>query len=194
MKRAALYRASLVFLYGGVAPVEPVGDPCLKAAFHSAPATEREWLAVTFDVEDLRVHRQGEKAWIEVRDAKWGTDALWAVSRPRWVGGDQIPADSLSIPWSEIERIDKPAGQQAGLGAGVGAFVGLGIGLGIAYALEHDCGGFGCGWGLILPLLTVPAGAVTGAVVGSTKHRWAPFYCAPLPPARGPARPGEAGE
>ena len=179
MRRNALGRAALVFLYGGVAPLEPVKDPCLKAAFNSAPATEREWLAVTFDVDDLRVHRRGDERWIEVHDAKWSADGLSAVTRPRWKSGQAI-ADSLTIPWSEIELIEKPTGRQTALGAGIGGAVGLGVGLAIAYPTEHDCHGEFCGLGyLILPMLTVPAGTVIGAIAGSTAHRWVSFFCAP---------------
>ena len=195
MRRNALGRAALVFLYGGVAPLEPVKNLCEEAAFHSAPATEREWLAVTFDVDDLRVHRRDDPMWIEVHDAKWSAEGLWAVSRPRWKSGRAILADSLTIPWSEIELIEKPTGRQAALGAGLGAVAGLGVGLGIAYAAEHDCHGEFCGMGyLILPMLTIPAGAVIGAIAGSTTHRWVPFFCAPSPPRSKSTRSAEPRE
>jgi hypothetical protein len=196
MRRTSLGRTALVFLYGGVAPLEPVKSPCEKAAFQAAPATEREWLAVTFDVEDLRVHRRGDKMWIEVHDAKWGADGLWAVSRPRWKSGRAIVADSLTIPWGDIELIEKPTGRRTGIGAGVGAFAGLGVGLGIAFAAEYDCHGeYGCGPGyLILPMFTVPAGAVIGAIAGSTAHSWVPFFCASSPSRSSSTRPAEPRE
>jgi hypothetical protein len=195
MRRNALGRAALVFFYGGVAPLEPVESPCEKAAFHSAPATEREWLAVTFDVEDLRIRRRGDEIRIEVHDAKWDADGLWAVSRPHWKSGHAI-SDSLTIPWSEIGLIEKPAGRRTALGAGLGAVVGLGVGIGLGAAVEHDCTGApGCGYGyFILPLVTVPAGAVIGAIAGSTAHKWVPFFCAPSPSRSSSTRPAEPRE
>ena len=186
MGPAALCWTTLALLGGGVAPLEPVKAPCEKAAFHEAPATEREWLALTFDVESLRIHPQDEETWFEVRDAKWGPDSLSVVTR--WVRGQA--SQSLSIPWSDIERIDKPMGRRTALGAGVGAVAGVGAGLVIAYAAERDCSGFGCGYALlILPLITVPTGAVVGALVGSTVHKWTPFFCAP---SSAPSKPGRS--
>jgi hypothetical protein len=155
-----------------------VKDPCTKAVFESAPATEREWLAVTFDVDELRVRRQNEEKWLEVRDASWRPDALLAVDLLAWSSSRRVLTDSLIIPWGEIERIDRPRGSRAGLGAGVGAFVGLGVGLGIAYLDADDCEFCGFGY-LVIPLITMPIGAVTGAVIGSTQNGWAPIFCAP---------------
>lgn len=196
MRHAAACRVALTLLYGGVAPIEPAGDPCARAPLHAAPATEREWLVLTFDVEDLRIRRRGEEAWIDVRDARWRADTLLAVSRPYWTSaGPHIPADSLAIPWTEIERIEKPIGNQAGLGAGVGAAVGLGVGLAAAFAAEADCSGYLCGIGyVVLPLIAVPAGAIAGALIGCTQHRWAPFFCAAARPAGDATRSDEAGE
>jgi len=195
MRHATACRVALTLLYGGVAPIEPPGDPCARAPLHAAPATEREWQVLTFDVEDLRVRRQSEDAWIEIRDARWRTDALLALSRPRWTSdGQHIPADSLAIPWTEIERIEKPIGNQAGLWAGVGAAVGLGVGLAVAYAAEADCSSYWCGIGYVVSPPIAVAGAIAGALIGSTQHRWAPFLCATARPAGGATRRDEAGE
>ncbi len=184
-RSASTFRVAIALLYGGVAPVDLPRDPCAKAPLQAAPATEREWLVVTFDAEDLRVRRRGEDAWLEIHDAKWQVDSLIAVSRPRWTSdGRHLPADSLSIPWDEIERIDKPAGTRAGIGAGIGGAIGLGVGLVVAAILEEDCSGYLCGIGYVLsPLVAVPTGALIGALIGSTERGWAPFACLPPRPA-----------
>jgi hypothetical protein len=150
----------------------------------------------TFDVDDLRLRRRGEGEWIELRDSRWEADALLAVTPPRWTSdGRRVLTDSLLIPWTEIERIERPSGTQAGLGAGVGAAIGLGVGLALAAADEADCNGYLCGLGyIVLPLLAVPAGVIAGALIGSTQHRWAPFFCAAPPTAGDATPPAEAGE
>jgi len=172
-------RVAIALLYGGVAPIEPSGDACQKAPFHAAPATEREWLVVTFDVEDMRVRRHGDDMWIPVHDARWRADSLLAVGSPRWMSSHQLPADTLALAWSEIERIEKPAGTWAAVGAGVGAFAGLGVSFVVALIASSGHADLD-GWGFVMmPFITVPLGAVVGAVIGSASARWAPFYCAP---------------
>jgi len=180
MRLNALCRASLVLLYGGVAPLDPVKDACEKAALHVPPSTEREWQAITFDVQDLRVRRRGDERWIEVHDAQWDADGLSMASRPGARGGTEV-AEAVGIQWNEIERIDKPVGRRTALGAGVGALVGLGFGIGLG--ASTDCSGApGCGMGfLVLPVFTVPIGTAVGALMGSTVRKWTPFFCATSP-------------
>jgi hypothetical protein len=194
--RTTACRVALVLLYGGVAPIDPPADPCARAPLHAAPATEREWRVLTFDVEDLRVRRRSEDAWIEIRDARWRSDALLAASRPGWTAsGRRMPADSLVLPWAEVERIEKPAGSQAGRGAAVGAGAGLLFGLGFAAVAEHDCVGYYCGVGYVVaPLVAMSVGAIAGALIGSTQHGWAPLFCASTPPAGDAPRPDESDE
>ena len=69
-RRTKLGSAALVLLYGGVAPVEPVLEPCQRALLHSPPAVEGEWKAATFAIESMRVHRWGEHGWIQLRGKK----------------------------------------------------------------------------------------------------------------------------
>lgn len=107
------------------------------------------------------------------------------MSHPRWTAsGRHIPTDSLALSWSEIEQIQRPAGTRTGEGAAIGAAVGLGAGLIAGLLSAENCSGEElCGLEIvILPLFTVPVGALAGALIGSAHPRCAPFFCAPSAP------------
>lgn len=182
MRHAPLWRSALALLYG-VAPIQPLTDPCLKAPLHRAPATESEWQATTFDIEDMRVYRPDERWPVQLGSSWWSTDALVGVARPTWWGGRRIPSDTLAIAWSEIERIERPAGRKVLQGTVLGALVGLGVGM-VAIAVEdHEpCGDTFCmPAGPFVLLFGVPIGAIVGAGIGATVRSWKPFYCAGAP-------------
>jgi len=175
----ALRRAALVLLYGGVSPIGSFPEPCQRAPLHGPPATAGEWQAATFDVRDMRVHRRGERGWVQLRDVSWNADSLFGAvtalpnHRP-------IPSDSAAIAWSAIERIDRPKGTQAALGLFIGILAGIGVGV-LAQATEDEepCGDSFCMPGYpFVYLFGIPIGAVIGAAIGATSRNWAPFFCA----------------
>ena len=172
----------MAFLFGGVPPVAPPSDVCSKAAFHAAPATETEWRAVTFDIERLRVHRRDATGSVELEETRWTSDALLGLRAPGKSGERQPQSgpDSLAIPWSEIERIERPGHLRVGEGMAVGAIVGLVVGLVAMWRADDEpCGDTFCIPGEAFAiLLTVPIGALVGAGVGSGVRSWKPVYCA----------------
>ncbi len=91
-------------------------------------------------------------------------------------------ADPLALPLASVARLEVSQGQESRTlkGAGIGSLIGAGAGLAsaaIACAITGDCDSGDPYTGLVylsLGVLGAAAGALTGAIIGSTKEvdRW----------------------
>lgn len=99
------------------------------------------------------------------------------------------PAGRVRLPRAAIEDLQVKRGRSRGRAALIGAGVGAAVGLVVGGVATSRCRGEAfCGMEMFLPVLTVPAGALIGALAGG--QRWVAAEVPRVAFSLGPARGG----